>query len=210
MAAIIALLIFLWAITNLISNFQTLDRDGDGLTDQIENIFSLDPTDSDTDHDGIDDKEEYYYWKERQENESRDELAPEGDCDGDGIPNILDEDSDGDGELDGDEIEDGTDPADPDSDDVYYYIDWGDGTITEWDGPYNSNEEVNYRHTWTTTDTFTVKAKAKDIFDAESDWSEQDIIVPRTKIRIYNQINRFLNDIINFFPFLKLIIQGLG
>lgn len=116
-AAIVALLISLWAITNLIHNFQTLDRDRDGLTDQMEAILETDPTSSDTDDDDINDKDEYDYWNQRQENESREELAPDGDIDGDGIPNILDEDSDGDGVSDGEELENGTDPADPDSDD---------------------------------------------------------------------------------------------
>ena len=116
-AAIVALLISLWAAVNLISNFQTLDRDGDGITDQMEMDIKTDPTESDTDHDDFDDKEEYDYWKERQENTSLDDLGPDGDLDKDGIPNILDWDSDNDGVPDGDEIEDGSDPADPDTDD---------------------------------------------------------------------------------------------
>ena len=116
-AAIVALLISIWAVVNLISNFQTLDRDGDGITDQMEMEIKTDPTESDTDHDDFDDKEEYDYWMGRQENESLDELAPDGDFDEDGIPNILDWDSDNDGVPDGDEIENGSDPADPDTDD---------------------------------------------------------------------------------------------
>jgi len=116
-AAIIALLISLWAITNLISSFQNADRDGDGLSDEFEKMIGTNPLNSDTDGDGINDFDEYEYWKNRSKEEPRDELVPDGDIDGDGITNILDYDSDNDGVPDGKEIEDGTDPADNDTDD---------------------------------------------------------------------------------------------
>ena len=115
-AAIVAFLLALWAIVNLLGNFQTLDRDGDGLTDHEENEIGTDPVDPDSDNDGINDKDEYDYWNNRRDNEFRDELGPDGDIDHDGLPNILDEDADGDGVPDGKELENGTDPADPDSD----------------------------------------------------------------------------------------------
>jgi len=58
---------------------------------------------------------------------------------------------------------------DPDEDDVWYYIEWGDGDVEEWIGPYSSGEEVVRSHTWDDEDTYTIRAKAKDIFDAESE-----------------------------------------
>ena len=116
-AAIIALFISIWAISNLISSFQNADRDGDGLSDEFEKMIGTDPLNSDTDGDGINDFDEYNYWLNRAENESRDILSPDGDIDRDGTPNILDYDSDNDGVPDGKEIEDGTDPADADTDD---------------------------------------------------------------------------------------------
>jgi len=129
--AILAILISLWAITNLISSFQNADRDEDGLSDEFEKEIGTDPLNSDTDGDGINDFDEYNYWKNRSENESRDELAPEGDVDRDGIPNILDYDSDDDGVPDGKEIEDGTDPADYDTD--------GDGLSDKDESYMNTN-----------------------------------------------------------------------
>lgn len=93
----------------------------------------LDPTLADTDGDGLKDGEEVAFWKARQSdlqaslatdgvaaerllNEYRIRmgttldnnalvalLAPEGDVDGDGVPNVLDADSDGDQGSDGDE-----------------------------------------------------------------------------------------------------------
>jgi hypothetical protein len=82
------------------------DTDGDGLWDNDEiNLYGTDPYLPDTDADGIEDLEELAYWG--------DNWAV--DFDGDGIHNLLDADSDGDGYSDGFEIAQGYDPADPTS-----------------------------------------------------------------------------------------------
>jgi len=62
--------------------------------------------------------------------------------------------------------------TDPEVDDVYYKIDWDDGTATEWLGPFHSDEEEILTHHWTMPGVYEVKAKAKDIYDAVSDWSD--------------------------------------
>jgi len=80
------------------------DTDGDGISDSDENtIYGTDPNRADTDADGIDDGGELIYWG----------ADWDSDPDGDGTVNILDADSDNDGSADGQEIADGTDPADP-------------------------------------------------------------------------------------------------
>jgi hypothetical protein len=61
--------------------------------------------------------------------------------------------------------------SDPDGSDVYYYIDWGDGTYTEWTGPHPSGEEVTVSHTWLEKGNHSVVAKAKNTFGTESPWS---------------------------------------
>ncbi|RLF57918.1 MAG: hypothetical protein DRN27_06760 [Thermoplasmata archaeon] len=60
--------------------------------------------------------------------------------------------------------------VDPEQNDVYYYIEWGDGSIEEWIGSYGYNEEISVSHTWDQKGSYEIKAKAKDIYDAESDW----------------------------------------
>ncbi|MCK4365273.1 MAG: PQQ-binding-like beta-propeller repeat protein, partial [Thermoplasmatales archaeon] len=62
--------------------------------------------------------------------------------------------------------------TDPDEDDVYYYIEWGDGQVEEWIGSYNSGEIATVNHTWTSPDDYEIRAKAKDTNDAESEWSD--------------------------------------
>ena len=65
---------------------------------------------------------------------------------------------------------------DPEEDQIYYWFDWGDGTNSGWLGPYMSNETVNQSHTWFEIGKFEIKVKAKDIYDAESDWSDPLIL----------------------------------
>ncbi len=62
-------------------------------------------------------------------------------------------------------------------DDVYLYIDWGDGIVTDWFGPFPSGGEVNASHAWDSKGTYFIKAKAKDIYGAESVWSDPYKIV---------------------------------
>jgi hypothetical protein len=61
---------------------------------------------------------------------------------------------------------------DPENDDVYYWFDWGDGTNTGWIGPYPSGMQVCLNHMYTSSGTYCIKVKAKDVGDAESDWSD--------------------------------------
>jgi len=71
---------------------------------------------------------------------------------------------------------------DPDLHDVYYFIFWGDGYAEQWIGPYKSGEIINISHSWSIQGSYTIKAKAKDFYDAESDWSYFDIEIPRTRL----------------------------
>ncbi|KYK23719.1 hypothetical protein AYK21_02240 [Thermoplasmatales archaeon SG8-52-2] len=75
---------------------------------------------------------------------------------------------------------------DPDGDDVYYYIIWGDGAEEEWDGPHPSGVDFIIAHSFPIKNTFTIEAKAKDIFDAESNWSSFEITIPRTRPTSYH------------------------
>ena len=61
--------------------------------------------------------------------------------------------------------------TDPDNDDVYYFVNWGDGTNSEWLGPYASGEEVKISHSWSLSDSYDITARAKDSNSLISDWS---------------------------------------
>ena len=71
--------------------------------------------------------------------------------------------------------------TDPENQDLFYYIDWGDDTNTDWIGPYSSGEEVLVNHTYAKKGTYTIKAKVKDVINAESNWATLQIKIPRIK-----------------------------
>ncbi len=95
--------------------------------------------------------------------------------------------------------------VDPDSDDVYYYIDWGDGNVEIWDGPHTSGIDINIAHTYKKRGIFTIEVKAKDTFGAESDWSKMVVNMPKNKA-INRPFQNFIQTNTNLFPILQKII----
>jgi len=86
--------------------------------------------------------------------------------------------------------------VDPDGDDIYYYVDWGDNTSTGWTGPYGSGREVTLKHTWDEKGAYTIKAKAKDTFGLESGWSTLKVSMPfvdSLKPQLLRILESFLN-----------------
>jgi hypothetical protein len=65
---------------------------------------------------------------------------------------------------------------------VLYQWDWGDGNLSEWQGPSASGQTCSTEHAWGTRGTYSVRVKAKDVYGLESDWSDPlDIRMPRDK-----------------------------
>jgi len=75
--------------------------------------------------------------------------------------------------------------SDIEGSEIWYYIDWGDGTPTSWMGPYVSGYELSDAHTWGTQDSYVVRCKAKDVYGIQSDWAEHEITIPRTRASSY-------------------------
>ena len=67
---------------------------------------------------------------------------------------------------------------DPYESDIYYYIEWGDGDFEDWFGPYSSGEEVTLSHAWSEEETYTIQAKARNIYGVESDWGTLEVTMP--------------------------------
>ena len=66
--------------------------------------------------------------------------------------------------------------TDPGNSDVYYWIDWGDGTHEEWVGPCISGVPTTISHTWLNKGNYSITAKAKNIHGSESGWSDPFVI----------------------------------
>ena len=65
-----------------------------------------------------------------------------------------------------------TSTTDPDEDQVYYKFDWGDGTESDWLGPFNSGETIQASYKWDEIGDYKIKVKARDINYGQSGWSE--------------------------------------
>ena len=94
---------------------------------------------------------------------------------------------------------------DPNNDDVYYNIDWGDIWLQDWFGPYESGEEVVFSHTWVNEDDYTCRAKARDTDNLLGPWGELEVTMP------VNQPDQFsiLQWILECFPNAFLILRQL-
>jgi hypothetical protein len=65
-----------------------------------------------------------------------------------------------------------TSATDTDGDDLYYKWSWGDGTFSDWMGPFSSSEEIEVSHNWTKRGSYEVMVKVRDEHRRESSWSD--------------------------------------
>jgi hypothetical protein len=90
---------------------------------------------------------------------------------------------------------------DPEEDDVWYNVKWGDGEVEEWIGPYSSGQEINLSHSWSDGGRYFIKSKAKDVKNQESGWKTFVIDIPRYK----SKNNLIFNRIFDQFIILRLL-----
>jgi len=102
------------------------------------------------------------------------------------------------------EYEFSTTTSDPDGHQVLYQWDWGDGTLSEWIGPFNSNEEAYASYTWSEKGSYKIKVIAKDTAGDESPWSNSlSIEIPRSRAKTRTLFLQFLEN----FPVITKIIN---
>ncbi len=99
---------------------------------------------------------------------------------------------------------------DPDGDDLFYWIDWGDSKVeliqpldddekvVPWDGPYDSGYQLSLNHKYSQRGKYEITIISKDIYDLES---------PETKISVtisyFKAFNLILERIQSLFPILE-------
>ena len=84
----------------------------------------------------------------------------------------------------GEEIDFTITTNDPDYDEVFYMINWSDGSEELLIGPYNSGEDALINHIWTETGLYSIQAKAIDSYDSESDLTIFEFSLSKTELEI--------------------------
>lgn len=100
--------------------------------------------------------------------------------------------------------------TDPDDEKVSYKWKWGDGTESEWLGPFESGEVVNASHIWEEKGSYPIQVKAKDESDMESDWSDSlTITIKKGKARSYSLLTNFIERLRDQFPLLTNLFREI-
>jgi len=93
-----------------------------------------------------------------------------------------------------------TSTIDLDGDQIYYEFVWGDGTTSNWLGPYASDELCEAFNTWSKIGNYEIKVRARDTKLAYSEWSDPlAVSMPRNKIVTNSLFQWFLEQ----FPILQ-------
>lgn len=96
--------------------------------------------------------------------------------------------------------------TDPEGDEVTYDVEWGDGSSVTDYGPFDSGEEIELSHTWTSKDTYTISARAIDSFGNPGEWEEFYLIIPRSKTISLNILEWLFVRFSNTFPIFKFLL----
>lgn len=98
--------------------------------------------------------------------------------------------------------------TDPNDDEVYYFIDWGDSSNSSWIGPYSSGDVITQSHTWSKKGIYDIKAKAKDSHGLESDWGVMEITMPfSSQIPFQAFWERLIERFFSLFPLVWILLQ---
>jgi len=84
----------------------------------------------------------------------------------------------------------------PDNEDIQYYIEFEE-TNGYWTEEYYEPEEiVNFNYTWTAKGTYSIRVKARDIHGIESDWSNFEVSIAKSRKIILFDCFNFIQRII--------------
>ncbi len=91
---------------------------------------------------------------------------------------------------------------------IYYLVDWGDGTTTDWLGPYASGETLTLNHSWGSKGTYLIQARAKDTQNLWGPWGTLSVTMPYSyDLPFMNLLERALDRFQNAFPLLRFLIH---
>jgi hypothetical protein len=93
---------------------------------------------------------------------------------------------------------------DPNGDDIFICVDFGDGTGNACYGPFPSGTCMKLDHTWETVGTYTIISYCTDIHEAESEDTTFQVVVTKSKSR-FMEFSFFLQFLKNF-PLISYIL----
>jgi hypothetical protein len=100
--------------------------------------------------------------------------------------------------------------VEPDGDDVYYRIEWGDGSaVTKWIGPYSSGQNAIFSHTFTNRGLLIIKCQAKDSHNSMSDWGQLEVTMPTVTSYIPSLFFKLIERLMERFPHAFPILNQL-
>lgn len=96
----------------------------------------------------------------------------------------------------------------PEEDHLYCMWDWGDGTQSDWLGPYDSGDVVETSHTWSNQGSYMITVKLKNSTGAEGNWSEPFPIDITSKVLLGGIIQSVVNQsgICSIFEMSRVVI----
>lgn len=83
--------------------------------------------------------------------------------------------------------------SEPSTEILFIKWDWGDGTITEWLGPFSAEDPLTATHQWSQKGTYAIRGKVKDLYGQESNWSNPHLISIHT-LKKTLIIGRYINE----------------
>lgn len=83
--------------------------------------------------------------------------------------------------------------SDPDNDDIYYCVVWGESDSEICMGPFKSGVEAKATFSWHKSGSYSVMVKARDINGAESDWASLEVKMPFSYSYLFLNKYNFLN-----------------
>ena len=96
--------------------------------------------------------------------------------------------------------------TDPEADDIFYTIKWGDDRSRYYFTPFTSGEEFVAQHNWSDNGEYTIMVKGNDVYGAESEWATFKVSMPKNKIT-NNPYFSLLRKHPGLFPMLRYLLQ---
>jgi len=84
--------------------------------------------------------------------------------------------------------------TDPDGNDLYYYINWGDESEEELVGPYASGRTASVTHAWVEKGSYMIQVKSRDIYDETSDWVTIEVSIAKSRPKSMTPLLRLFLD----------------